>query len=255
MNNKILIQFIFLFHQTLSSSANNACTILRNNFANASSQFTLCAVHNSRPITFCEQCVDPYRDVLAAYKNMTIEMFDNETKCIDIFINLDRLEIIETLYENNVALWNRAKCYECYRIENGTQSKVISNETIQFQEHYTNFMVCVNQTLKKDDLCGKCMQKYIVLSNFYNSISNNNEKIGLCMDLVDIMNTTWTFWGVNCCKYRKHNEYIFITISVVMLILTFVFYYTAQFYVEKKTPTILQQSRFVESLNTFGLQR
>ncbi|KAG5897511.1 hypothetical protein JTB14_030009 [Gonioctena quinquepunctata] len=246
-----------MYQEFLSCSAihNNTCTILRDNFANASAQFTLCAVYNSRPITFCENCVNPYRDVLAAYKNMSLEMFDNDTKCIDIFVNLDRLEILETLYGDNVALWNRAKCYECYLVENGTQSKVTSNETVQFQDYYKHFKECVNRTQEMDLLCKNCMKQYEVLNNYYSSISKFNEKIGLCMDLVDIMNTTWTFWGTNCCKYRKHNESIFIAFSVMILLLTVSFYYISRFYVEKITPTIIQQSRFVGSLSAFGIER
>ncbi|CAH1997445.1 unnamed protein product [Acanthoscelides obtectus] len=56
------------------------------------------------------------------------------------------------------------------------------------------------------------------------------------------MNNTWTYWSTQCCKYRRHNEVIFIATSIAVLILTSVFYLIVQFCEEKKAPTIMQRS-------------
>lgn len=47
------------------------CTLLRDTFALASSNFSLCAVEHSRPIKLCEKCVIHYIGVLESYKNIT----------------------------------------------------------------------------------------------------------------------------------------------------------------------------------------
>lgn len=55
------------------------------------------------------------------------------------------------------------------------------------------------------------------------------------------MNNSWTFWSINCCKFRKHNEYVFIGISISILVLTVVFYFVLQFCDEKKAPLIIRR--------------
>ncbi|KAL1491304.1 hypothetical protein ABEB36_011921 [Hypothenemus hampei] len=169
----------------------------------------------------------------------------NETSCLNNLVNLDRLGIIEIIYENNVNLWNRAKCYECFQIVNGTQTDSVSNETIQFSSLYNDFYKCLNNT--SDNQCSECSLKYDALQNYFFSISNENEKIGVCMDIVDQMNTTWTYWGNKCCKYRRHNEYLFLSSSIMVLLCTVLFYVISQICAKKKLPTIIEQTRFLSS--------
>lgn len=83
------------------------------------------------------------------------------------------------------------------------------------------------------------------------------------------MNSTWTFWSFNCCKYRKHNEYEFLGISISILIITIMFYFVLQFCGEKNAPMIVRrryllihnckissnvlyflETRFAESINS-----
>lgn len=55
------------------------------------------------------------------------------------------------------------------------------------------------------------------------------------------MNSTWNYWGNTCCKFRKHNEYLFITSAVSTLILTVLFYVLTQLWAKKKLPTIIER--------------
>ncbi|XP_057653096.1 osteopetrosis-associated transmembrane protein 1 [Diorhabda carinulata] len=221
--------------------SNSSCTPLKEKFANSSAQFNLCAIRHSRPIRMCEKCHNEYLDVQNSYKNLS-EVFDNGTSCLEKYINFDRLQIVSLLYQNNVNLWNNAKCEECYDKKNGNMT--IADE---FGEYFNNFINCVNKT--KDDLCSVCMKYYVQLDHYFRSVSDVNDKIGVCMDIVDVMNTTWTFWSVNCCNYRRHDEFIFIGSTIAVLLITVSFYVILQFCKEKNAPTIIQQSRFFESLN------
>ncbi|CAH1117921.1 unnamed protein product [Phaedon cochleariae] len=253
-NNVFLLLFlkgIITSSAFMDKSTSNNCTEIRNNFAIANANFTYCAIQHSRPITLCENCVDIYSNVVESYANMSKDVI-NGSSCLNHFINLDRLEILQTLYQNSLDLWNRAKCHECFVFENGQHTRKQSNETVQFLKYYNIFMSCVNDTKDADTLCPDCMNNYILLRDYYSSISKYNEKIGLCMDLVDIMNTTWSFWSTSCCKYREHTEYTFIFLNVLVIIIPAVFYLIAQLYVKKKDPTIIQQSRFAESLTVSG---
>ncbi|CAH1997444.1 unnamed protein product [Acanthoscelides obtectus] len=233
--------------RSISKYPDANCTDLRQKFANASARFTVCSIDHSRPITFCESCVQSYLDVVESYQNMS-KFGHNNTRCIDNFVNRDRLQIVQSIYDANIDLWKRAKCNECY--EDESESVVsTSNTTTQFIVYYNHFMNCINKS-KIEELCLQCMGDYITLDSYYAKISNINDNIGMCMDIVDLMNNTWTYWSTQCCKYRRHNEVIFIATSIAVLILTSVFYLIVQFCEEKKAPTIMQQSRFAESFSS-----
>lgn len=69
---------------------------------------------------------------------------------------------------------------------NGTLSRKISNETIRFEELHTDLMRCLNGSgINETTMCSLCITSYNALNNYYYSISNENEKIGVCMDIVD----------------------------------------------------------------------
>jgi hypothetical protein len=247
-----ILSILVLTHLLLNMSVVNSeenCTLLKDSFANSTAEFISCAIYNSRPITMCENCVQQYINILEDYNNMK-KILDNETYCIDKFINLDRLQIIQTVYSSSYNLWNDAKCYECYKFENGTLTPNKSIQTTTFNKYHEKYTHCINQrTINDTTICKTCMEDYLNLDNYYTSISNENEKIGVCMDIVDVMNTTRLFWSLKCCKYRKHEEHIFIASTVTVLLVTLLFYVIVQFCSVKKTPTILQQRRFAESLN------
>ncbi|XP_018563203.1 uncharacterized protein LOC108904958 [Anoplophora glabripennis] len=225
------------------------CTTVKDNFAKTVSEFTKCSINYSRPITLCKSCIDVYVDLLESYKNLS-KVSVNGTECLHYYINLDRLQVLETQYSNSINLWNRAKCYECYVVENGTQTRTESKMAKTFHNYYNSFSNCTVNT-DAEALCSHCMDDYIILSNFYGSISNANERIGVCIDLEDLMNGTWNSWSVNCCKFRRHNEYVFIVSTSSVLIITVLLYIVVQFCGEKKAPIIIQQSRFAESVNRF----
>ncbi|KAL3281235.1 hypothetical protein HHI36_004449 [Cryptolaemus montrouzieri] len=155
------------------------------------------------------------------------------------------------MYKNSYDLWNRAKCNDCFQFKNSILTPNASKETIQFDVYYMDLLKCVNYTNGSipEKLCSVCLDDYTTLNNYYASISNENEKIGVCMDIVDMMNTTRRFWSTTCCKYRKHDEYIFLGTTVGIFVLTAVFYFLTICFGEKKVPAILQQSRLAESLN------
>ncbi|KAF5303195.1 hypothetical protein FQA39_LY10108 [Lamprigera yunnana] len=89
------------------------CSLLLENLGSAISSFSNCTIQNARPILFCENCVDEYIDIIQGYKNMSLSK-DEDGICIDHYIHLDNLEIVQTLYDNSVDLWTRAKCYGEY---------------------------------------------------------------------------------------------------------------------------------------------
>lgn len=237
-----------LFAEFSSSEAVN-CTIYKDNLANAVSSFTSCAILYSRPITFCENCVDVYINVLDSYQNLS-NIKDESGPCIESYVNLDRLEIVRTLYDNSFDLWNRAKCYECFQIVNGRLTNNVSVETTTFNELFKNLTSCINRTdVNETTLCPICIDTYNKLNDYYISISNENEKIGVCMDIVDVMNGTRAYWSQKCCKFRRKDEHIFIICTLIVSFVTVLFYILTKLCSQKKTPIILKQTRFAGSFN------
>lgn len=244
----ICINLCFVLgHIEFKPTLDSKCTTTRDIFANASSEFIKCSIEFSRPILFCENCVDEYVHVLDSYYNMS-QVAVNGTACIDYFVNVDRLGIVQSLYDSSVNLWKRAKCYECCVVKDGVQTNIKSNETIKFNDFYQEFMYCLNRT-DEEGMCYDCEDYYFNLQDYFFSISNENEKIGVCMDIVDKMNSTWIYWGANCCKFRRHPEYAFLGSTALVAIVTILFYVLAQYCSKQKTPTIIQQTRFAEVLN------
>lgn len=78
---------------------------------------------------------------------------------------------------------------ECFKIVNSSLTKNLSVETITFNNLFENLTTCINRTDVNDTaLCSICLDDYNNLNDYYISISNENEKIGVCMDIVDMVN-------------------------------------------------------------------
>ncbi|KAK5646543.1 hypothetical protein RI129_005007 [Pyrocoelia pectoralis] len=223
------------------------CTVLKDDLANAVASFSKCAITYSRPIKFCEQCVNQYIDVLNGYSNMSTSK-DEDGFCIDGYVNLDKLEILQTLYDNSNDLWNRANCYKCFQMDNGTLTNVSSVETTTFNDLFNKLSSCINSSeVNVTTVCEKCSKQYDELNKYYIGISNENERIGMCMDIVDVMNGTRAYWSHNCCKFRHKNEIGFIISTVIISFSTILFYILTKVCSQKRTPVILKQTRFAGS--------
>lgn len=59
----------FNFRNMFVNTESN-CTFLKNAFAYSTSNFQSCAIENSRPVTFCENCVQFFIDITKTYSNM-----------------------------------------------------------------------------------------------------------------------------------------------------------------------------------------
>lgn len=81
-------------------------------------------------------------------------------------------------------------------MENGTQTLNKSVTFENFQLLHNKFLNCVNNA-NEEDLCPSCMEKYVTLNDYFTKISDINEKISYCIDIVDVVSRN--LW---------HNTYI-----------------------------------------------
>lgn len=103
------------------------CKNLLGELSSAVSGFTKCAVEYARPIGVCDNCIESYLMVLDVYDNLTKVIYNiffiikytkvfifqtifNGSICIDRYRSLDRLEVVDSIKNNAIHLWNKANC-------------------------------------------------------------------------------------------------------------------------------------------------
>lgn len=236
------------------TNSTNDCNEMRDKFAIALSDFINCSIVSAQPVILCENCADTYHAIVTNYTLLShVNNNDSaETTCIDNFINLDRLQILSTLYKNANDLWTKAKCSACVRFnENGTHTATKIGQI--FHEKYEIFYNCTreNNSANITKFCTMCFDKYMKLNEYYFGIGDITHGIeDACMDIVDLMNKTQSHWSKTCCHYREKDEMIYIIVTSFMCLLPLLFYTLVKLFVDVKRPTLLQQNRFAESMNT-----
>lgn len=63
-----------------------------------------CVLKYAVPVSLCTKCVTEYIDVTMLHKNVTGK------NCRSQFLDHDRLNAIETIYEYSLDIWNRGFC-------------------------------------------------------------------------------------------------------------------------------------------------
>ncbi|XP_071455480.1 osteopetrosis-associated transmembrane protein 1 isoform X2 [Hetaerina americana] len=171
----------------LINDKNKTCDKLQSKFAFAAQDFISCSIVNARPITFCEGCVTSYLDVLSVHQEISTGS-ENGTHCRNELINVDRLEIIETLYNNIDSLWTRGECNHCFEVNtNGSTTSKLNNSTKTFQTLNSVVRKCVIDNMPRDkpDICEICHDSYEKLNEFYNELKHSENPSHICMDIVD----------------------------------------------------------------------
>ncbi|KAJ9591085.1 hypothetical protein L9F63_002366, partial [Diploptera punctata] len=160
-------------------------------FANATSNFTKCAITHARPIRLCEKCIYYYLNVLEAHNDILQAKDDAGHACKMELVNLDRLEVIEGAFNYVYGLWERGNCNDCFELDNnGTLTTVLSNQTVRFQKLYNETHDCIsdfyNATSESYDksVCVNCTKKYCSLNKYYDELKESSGGV-LCMDIVD----------------------------------------------------------------------
>lgn len=94
----------FLVWQTWTVSSPD-CSARLWKFAKAVSNFTFCAVSNSRPFRFCCHCKDVYGESLNGHKAIV-----EKKECHDDLIMAEKYQLVEYSYAFVVNLWESANC-------------------------------------------------------------------------------------------------------------------------------------------------
>ncbi|KAJ0179798.1 hypothetical protein K1T71_004389 [Dendrolimus kikuchii] len=228
------------------------CSKLLDEFAESASNFTMCSIKHARPISFCEKCVDYYKDFSIKYKNLTTKDI-NGTSCKAVFISNDRLEVVLEYYNGIMSLWNKGNCNACF--DWTKEPTELSNNVKHFNQMYNSTMQCIDHwkpSTNSSEVCEQCMQNYLELNNFYNNMSTDSVGLeGVCVDVVDSMNASRYIWSktLNCCKLRQSPETVFLVCTGIIASLPLIFYLTVRFCGPiRDLPKVLKQSRFKQTI-------
>lgn len=102
---KLFCTFLLIWQTRTALSALSDCHSLLKNFAKVVSNFTFCAVSNSRPFRFCCHCEDVYVDTLNRHKDIV----DKEV-CHSDLIMAEKYQLVESAYNFVVDLWKTSNC-------------------------------------------------------------------------------------------------------------------------------------------------
>lgn len=204
------------------------CDQLLDNFAASTASFTYCAIKNARPITFCENCVDRYIDVLKSYQEIFEQTDETGEPCKIKLLNLDRMAIVEVIFKTVPELWGRGDCNCCFETTvNGTLTNNPRNTTTEFKRRHTVAQECIEEHWNHS-VCDLCHKPYHELNSYYNMIkikATETDDDNICMDIVDMMNATRTEWSreLNCIPIRQSQTPLFVSASI-LLVTPLVFY-------------------------------
>ncbi|XP_077977175.1 osteopetrosis-associated transmembrane protein 1-like isoform X2 [Glandiceps talaboti] len=233
------------------------CKELLDTFGEVVSQFTKCAVVNSRPFNFCEDCVDEYINVTKYFD--TIEK--DEEKCGDVLLRRDRVMLIEQMKDFAVNLWSTAHCDGCYpKVDGKVNYTTISNDTVHFQELLNMTTNCFSEysqeympplpglslttptttpSVINASVCTVCLDVYHNLSLYFDSLGTQEE---ICMDIVDAVNYTQYVWSRQFeCKQPVSNPAIIISLSTLFCILPVFFYIASRIHTVKRERKLVKR--------------
>lgn len=191
-------------------------------------EFQACAIKHAEPVTYCTNCIEHIIGETIAYRNFT-----GDDTCRAIYVDSDRLNIIETTYENSKNLWNAGSCagkqfgipdhnfshhihsiqfLECFNcnINDNPANCTQTNTTIEFLTLTVAWMNCTANTNK--NTCLDCKDDYENINIMYDQMRRKRgEKI--CFDLEDSvsarlndMQINWTISKSSSMNFRwiKH---------------------------------------------------
>lgn len=97
---------LLLVSQTKTDSLSvSDCTELLKNFAVVVSNFTFCAVSNSRPFRFCIYCRHEYTAVINKHREIVVK-----GNCLEDLVMAEKNQLVESAFQFVEDLWKSCNC-------------------------------------------------------------------------------------------------------------------------------------------------
>lgn len=118
---------------SVSDKTKDPCVKLRNELAQAMTQFQHCSIEYAVPVTMCHNCIAFYVPIVLTFKNFTT-FNDPKTvraKCSDRYMNQNALDIVWRQYQSSRDLWNSASCTSGWTIDKKLRQQLCAKVFLQ----------------------------------------------------------------------------------------------------------------------------
>jgi len=230
----VTVLFTLLCFQSIEGTVN--CNDLKKQLNNQITIFIDHALTTSVSDNFnvCRDSVtlQGYLNMLDGYK-ILVNSLDptTNTSCLVKFVNQDRLNMFQSVYEQANRIWDEAFCVNCYTDWNSDVSAnhTWSDATINFFHQVDALDVCIKNYTKKthsSSACTNCQKEYVHLNEIYEEIATYFGKEKICFDIENKMNKTRRLWSgdMGCCRDKKSPILKFILSTITVAIVTIGFY-------------------------------
>lgn len=87
------------------------CNELNDHFAKVNAIFVRCVLDNNEHALFCEDCISEYAATLAIFNElMTANETRDGTPCRSRFVDINQLDLLETIFGYSKRLWEIGDC-------------------------------------------------------------------------------------------------------------------------------------------------
>ena len=209
------------------------CEVLLNKFSDSAAEFTHCANHFSRPIKMCRSCKDAFLDVRKYYGALEYSE-QRGINCRDLLTGQDKVEVITETHAfiaGPEGLWAKAYCSECYTSPFNRSSDLTDDANTFFalfrstQDCFMEHPNTSTNSHNKSVACYDCYNDYHALLDFYRDTyfsrgTDDYQQTGICMDILDSMNSTQRQWGSGYFKCGRTIRGSAPLISALLVVLT-----------------------------------
>ena len=239
------------------------CWVLVERFSNSSSEFTMCATRNAKPIFLCRTCVGEFLNVRTAYRAIESNHMKG-VNCKKLLDGKDRLQILTKTWASiggKYGLWAKGYCDACYTQPLNKHSK-LRKETADFMKLVAKVDICfqtypnAGNESHPADACVACRHSYNKLNTFYRENIPFYPSIeGVCIDSLDTLNRTQKLWGTEhyFCIRKTHNNDVFIVVTFFILSSPLVFYLMAGYFGHAAKLRTVALSRWLDNVDVQGI--
>ncbi|XP_022655927.1 osteopetrosis-associated transmembrane protein 1-like isoform X1 [Varroa jacobsoni] len=223
--------------------------------AQSSSGFEVCALLCARPFRVCSSCFDDYAFAHNMFVNLKSGRGQVEKNCSEDLVSGDRVSIINRAFTYVTETWESGNCDNCLVVSKSDDIVhfKVAEFAKEFQTRAEQVFKCIDSHIKNESrICTDCLSSFSNLSNFYHGLVKKYEE-KLCMDIIDIMNTTRVKWSDYGCSHVYGLEPEVCLYAWAMVIITIVFYFFARFSQKPRDAEILEGRTMREHISKMSV--
>ncbi|XP_033635189.1 osteopetrosis-associated transmembrane protein 1-like [Asterias rubens] len=219
------------------------CLQMLQEYASVSSRVVYCALAFSKPVLFCETCVDVFIEAEQKFKEI-----ERMSTCDEPLLRSDRVQILRETHEFLRELWDKGSCKNCFKNISSCEKKKppsgcqVRDGVVEFQKHINDTLACFDKaSASGENVCINCSVVYRNLCKFFSSMGGVED---ICIDCVEQMNSTRKVWStIYNCTNADRDIVSVVSISVFFCSLPIFFYIGSKVHTTKTELKLMKLNR------------